>query len=66
MRPSARTRRPVVPGPPVGPHKERRVPSENLDLEEIAAAGVREFCFVFSPMRLKGATGSPGNPIAVR
>jgi kynurenine formamidase len=39
---------------------------ENLDLEELAADGVREFAFVFSPLRLKGATGSPGNPIAVR
>jgi kynurenine formamidase len=39
---------------------------ENLDLEELAAAGATEFCFVFSPLRLKGATGSPGNPIAVR
>jgi hypothetical protein len=27
---------------------------------------VYEFAFVFSPLRLKGATGSPGNPIAVR
>lgn len=39
---------------------------ENLDLEELAAAKVHEFCFVFSPLRLKGATGSPGNPIAVQ
>ena len=39
---------------------------ENLDLEEIAATGEHEFCFVFSPLRLKGATGSPGNPIALR
>jgi kynurenine formamidase len=39
---------------------------ENLDLEKLAADGVREFCFVFSPLRLKGATGSPGNPIAIR
>jgi kynurenine formamidase len=39
---------------------------ENLDLEELAAAKVSEFCFVFCPLRLKGATGSPGNPIAVR
>lgn len=39
---------------------------ENLDLEALAADGVREFCFVFSPLRLKGATGSPGNPIAIR
>jgi len=39
---------------------------ENLDLEQLAADKVYEFCFVFSPLRLKGATGSPGNPIAVR
>ena len=39
---------------------------ENLDLEELAAGGTHEFCFVFSPLRLKGATGSPGNPIAIR
>lgn len=39
---------------------------ENLDLEELSADKVYEFAFVFSPLRLKGATGSPGNPIAVR
>jgi kynurenine formamidase len=39
---------------------------ENLDLEQLAADQVHEFAFVFSPLRLKGATGSPGNPIAVR
>jgi hypothetical protein len=39
---------------------------ENLDLEQLAAASVHEFCFVFCPLRLKGATGSPGNPIAIR
>ncbi|MBC8354977.1 MAG: cyclase family protein [Planctomycetes bacterium] len=39
---------------------------ENLDLEQLAADEVYEFCFVFSPLRLKGATGSPGNPIAIR
>jgi kynurenine formamidase len=39
---------------------------ENLDLSELAADQVYEFAFVFSPLRLKGATGSPGNPIAVR
>jgi kynurenine formamidase len=39
---------------------------ENLDLEELAREKVYEFAFVFSPLRLKGATGSPGNPIAVR
>jgi hypothetical protein len=26
---------------------------------------VYEFAYIFSPLRLKGATGSPGNPIAV-
>jgi len=39
---------------------------ENLDLEELARDKVTEFAFVFAPLRLKGATGSPGNPIAVR
>jgi len=39
---------------------------ENLDLEELAADQVTEFAFVFCPLRLRGATGSPGNPIAVR
>lgn len=39
---------------------------ENLDLEALAADGVSEFAFIFAPLRLKGATGSPGNPIAVR
>ncbi len=39
---------------------------ENLDLEELARDKVWEFAFVFAPLRLKGATGSPGNPIAVR
>jgi kynurenine formamidase len=39
---------------------------ENLDLDELAADKAYEFAFIFSPLRLKGATGSPGNPIAVR
>jgi kynurenine formamidase len=38
---------------------------ENLDLESLAAERVYEFAYIFSPLRLKGATGSPGNPIAV-
>jgi kynurenine formamidase len=38
---------------------------ENLDLEELAAERVWEFAYVFAPLRLRGATGSPGNPIAV-
>jgi kynurenine formamidase len=39
---------------------------ENLYLEELAKDQVYEFAFIFAPLRLKGATGSPGNPIAVR
>lgn len=39
---------------------------ENLDTSELARDRAYEFAFVFSPLRLKGATGSPGNPIAVR
>ncbi len=39
---------------------------ENLDLSGLAADQVYEFAFIFAPLRLKGATGSPGNPIAVR
>lgn len=39
---------------------------ENLDLEQLAADKTYEFAFIFAPLRLKGATGSPGNPIAVR
>jgi kynurenine formamidase len=39
---------------------------ENLDLDGLGEDKVYEFAFVFSPLRLKGATGSPGNPIAVK
>src|SRR5688572_17838170 len=39
---------------------------ENLDLAELAKDKVYEFAFSFAPLRLKGATGSPGNPIAIR
>ena len=39
---------------------------ENLDLSALAADQVYEFAFMFAPVKLKGATGSPGNPIAVR
>lgn len=38
---------------------------ENLDTWELARDKVYEFAFIFSPLKLKGATGSPGNPIAV-
>jgi len=39
---------------------------ENLATEDLARDGVYEFAYVFAPLRLKGATGSPGNPIAIR
>ncbi len=38
---------------------------ENLNLDALAEDKVYEFAFIFAPLRLKGATGSPGNPIAV-
>ena len=39
---------------------------ENLYLDELASDKVYEFAFIFAPLKLKGATGSPGNPIAVK
>lgn len=39
---------------------------ENLDTSELVKDKVYTFAFIFSPLKLKGATGSPGNPIAVR
>ncbi|HXR44858.1 MAG TPA: cyclase family protein, partial [Pseudolysinimonas sp.] len=39
---------------------------ENLATEVLARDNVYEFAYVFAPLRLKGATGSPGNPIAIR
>jgi kynurenine formamidase len=39
---------------------------ENLDLDGLAQDRAYEFAFVFAPLRLKGATGSPGNPLAIR
>ena len=39
---------------------------ENLDLSALAKDKVYEFVYVFAPLRLKGATGSPGNPFAIR
>jgi kynurenine formamidase len=38
---------------------------ENLNLEELAAAGVSEFVFVCLPLKMRGATGSPVRPIAL-
>jgi kynurenine formamidase len=39
--------------------------NENLDLEELAADGTYEFAWSFNPLPLKGATGSPGNSVAI-
>jgi kynurenine formamidase len=38
---------------------------ENLDFAELLADRVYEFVYVFAPLRMKGATGSPGHPIAI-
>lgn len=39
---------------------------ENLQLKELSEDQVYEFAFFFAPLALKGATGSPGNPVAIR
>ncbi len=39
---------------------------ENLNLERLSVDGVYEFAFIFAPLKIKGGTGSPGTPIAVR
>ncbi|HEY1337690.1 MAG TPA: cyclase family protein [Bryobacteraceae bacterium] len=38
---------------------------ECLNLEELAAAGVREFLFVALPLKIRGGTASPIRPVAV-
>lgn len=38
---------------------------ENLATERLVDAGISEFAFIFSPVPIKGATGSPGAPLAV-
>lgn len=38
---------------------------ENVVLDELAAAGVTEFCFVASPLPLVGGTAGPVAPIAI-
>jgi len=39
---------------------------ENLITADLARDNVYEFMYSFAPLRLKGATGSPGNPVAIR
>jgi kynurenine formamidase len=38
---------------------------ENLDFSQLVADKAYEFLFVWSPLKIKGGTGSPGNPIAL-
>lgn len=38
---------------------------ENLDLAPLAADRAYQFVYVMTPLRIKGATGSPGRPIAI-
>ena len=38
---------------------------ECLNLEEVAAAGVRSFVFVAAPLKIRGATGAPLRPIGL-
>jgi kynurenine formamidase len=38
---------------------------ENVRTQEIATAGVTEFCCVISPVRLRGASASMVNPVAI-
>ena len=62
----------MIPRVPLRTREESRPPfraSHNVPrrpLAELAKDKVYQFAFVFSPLRLKGATGSPGNPIAIR
>jgi kynurenine formamidase len=39
---------------------------ENLITADLARDNAYEFMYSFAPLRLKGATGSPGNPVAIR
>jgi hypothetical protein len=39
---------------------------EHMELEELARDKVYEFAFIFIPVPFKGASGSPGNPIAIK
>lgn len=59
-----------VPDPAMPVHVHLLVKSgihiiENLNLDEIAAAGIREFLFIAAPLRIQGGTGAPIRPLAV-
>jgi len=38
---------------------------ENIDTESLVAAGIKEGAFIWAPLRIVGATGSPGNPVVL-
>jgi hypothetical protein len=38
---------------------------ENLDAEQLSKEKVYEFLFSWGVLRLQGATGAPGNPLAI-
>jgi kynurenine formamidase len=38
---------------------------ENLDLTQLVEDKAYEFLFVWSPLKIRGGTGSPGNPVAI-
>jgi len=46
--------------------KHRICNHESLDFTALLQDQVYEFAYIFVPVPLKGATGSPGSPIAVR
>ena len=38
---------------------------ENIDSKTLVDAGIKEGAFIWAPLRITGATGSPGNPIVL-
>ena len=39
---------------------------ENLQFDGLVEDDVHEFLFIVTPLQLKGATGSPARPLAIR
>jgi kynurenine formamidase len=59
-----------VPAPDMPVHVHLLVESgihimENLNLEELATAGIREFVYIAAPLRIRGGTGAPIRPLAL-
>jgi len=38
---------------------------ENVDTKSMVDAGIKEAAFIWAPLRIIGATGSPGNPVVI-